>query len=79
MSKLKELQDRSGSVCELCGTTDNISIYDIPESPNIGLDSSILSCINCKSQIENPETMNPNHWRCLNDSMWSHGYAILRR
>ncbi|WP_027391704.1 PhnA domain-containing protein [Aquimarina latercula] len=71
MSKLKELQDRSHTTCELCGATDNLSIYDIPESPNVGLDSSILICSICKDQIENVLTMNPNHWRCLNDSMWS--------
>ncbi|MBQ4801919.1 PhnA domain-containing protein [Aquimarina sp. MMG015] len=71
MSKLKELQDRSHTTCELCGATDNLSTYDIPESPNVGLDSSILICSICKDQIENVLTMNPNHWRCLNDSMWS--------
>ncbi|MDH7445785.1 PhnA domain-containing protein [Aquimarina sp. 2201CG14-23] len=71
MSKLKELQDRSGSVCELCSTTNDLSIYDIPESPNVGLDSSILICITCKKQIEDSLTMDVNHWRCLNDSMWS--------
>ncbi|WP_091406091.1 PhnA domain-containing protein [Aquimarina amphilecti] len=71
MSKLKELQDRSGTVCELCNTNENLSVYDIPESPNVGLDSSILICSTCKEQIEDTSTMDPNHWRCLNDSMWS--------
>ncbi|WP_299241222.1 alkylphosphonate utilization protein [uncultured Aquimarina sp.] len=71
MSKLKELQDRSGSVCELCSTTEDLLVYDIPESPNVGLDSSILVCSTCKEQIEDPSKMDPNHWRCLNDSMWS--------
>ena len=27
-------------------------------------------------QIENPEDMAPNHWRCLNDSMWSEVAAV---
>ncbi|WP_299437121.1 alkylphosphonate utilization protein [uncultured Aquimarina sp.] len=71
MSKLKELQDRSGTVCELCTAAENLSVYDIPESPNVGLDSSILICETCKGQIEDPSTTDPNHWRCLNDSMWS--------
>ncbi|MEW7291886.1 PhnA domain-containing protein [Aquimarina sp. 2304DJ70-9] len=68
---LKELQTRSGSVCELCGVTENLSVYDVPKSPNVGLDSSILTCSVCKEQIENPEKIDANHWRCLNDSMWS--------
>ncbi|WP_378173414.1 PhnA domain-containing protein [Aquimarina sp. SS2-1] len=71
MDKLKELQDRSGSTCELCNATENLSIYDIPESPNVGLDSSILVCNTCLDQIENPKSTDINHWRCLNDSMWS--------
>ncbi len=71
MSKLKELQDRSGSICELCGATEGLSVYDVPESPNVGLDSSLLSCATCIEQMENPEKTEPNHWRCLNDSMWS--------
>jgi len=33
--------------------------------------ASIHICSVCKEQIEDPEKMNPNHWRCLNDSMWS--------
>ena len=65
MSKLKELQDRSHTTCELCGATDNLSIYDIPESPNVGLDSSILTCSICKDQIENILIVDPNHWLSL--------------
>ncbi len=71
MSKLKELQERSGSICELCAVSENLHIYDIPMSPNVGLDSSILICTTCKDQIEEPDSVDPNHWRCLNDSMWS--------
>ena len=30
-----------------------------------------MVCNTCNSQIENPDQRDPNHWRCLNDSMWS--------
>ncbi len=73
---LKELQARSGSVCELCGATENLSKYDVPKSPNIGLDSSLLACSVCNEQIEDPKKVDPNHWRCLNDSMWSQVPAV---
>ncbi len=73
---LKELQTRSGSVCELCGATENLSKYDVPKSPNIGLDSSLLACSVCNEQIEDPEKVDLNHWRCLNDSMWSQVPAV---
>ncbi|GAA0720252.1 alkylphosphonate utilization protein [Aquimarina litoralis] len=71
MTKLKELKDRSGNICELCGKSDDLGIYEVPKSPNVGIDSSILLCSVCSAQIEDSSTMDPNHWRCLNDSMWS--------
>ena len=67
----KELIERSNSSCELCNNDKNLTVYDVPESPNVGLDAKIVICTTCKDQIENPENMDPNHWRCLNDSMWS--------
>jgi protein PhnA len=29
-----------------------------------------------RDQIENPGTEDLNHWRCLNDSMWSEHTAV---
>ena len=71
MSIEKELMARSGSTCELCGTTDGLNVYEIPPVSSGKADHFVLVCEICKSQIENPETMDANHWRCLNDSMWS--------
>jgi len=71
MSVLQELQDRSESQCELCSTKDDLKIYVVPPVSTGGIDGSLLACETCVGQIENPETTNANHWRCLNDSMWS--------
>ncbi len=71
MSIEKELQQRSGSKCELCSATDNLSVYNIPPNSDGSADQSLLVCATCKAQIEKPETMDANHWRCLNDSMWT--------
>jgi len=71
MSVEKQLQDRSGSQCELCSSADNLSVYSIPPDAEDTVDKSILICSTCKQQIENPEKMDANHWRCLNDSMWT--------
>jgi len=43
----------------------------VPPVSTGGIDGSLLACETCVGQIENPETTNANHWRCLNDSMWS--------
>ena len=71
MSLLQDLQNRSGNQCELCASTVDLSIYEVPPTSTGGVDGSVLTCATCKSQIENPETTDANHWRCLNDSMWS--------
>ena len=71
MTVEQELQDRSGSKCELCTSTDKLSVYNIPPNSDESADQSILLCESCLGQIENPETTDANHWRCLNDSMWT--------
>lgn len=76
MSVEKELHGRSGSVCELCGATENLKAYEVAPKSNKTADESVLVCATCLEQIENPEKMDPNHWRCLNDSMWSEVTAV---
>jgi len=76
MSLLKELQDRSGNQCELCGATHELTIYEVPPISTGGVDGSVLVCETCKGQIEDSETTDANHWRCLNDSMWSEFRAV---
>lgn len=74
----KVLQERSGAKCELCAATDDLQVYEVPSSleqktsnSQSNAEQSILVCQNCYEQIENPDKMDANHWRCLNDSMWS--------
>ena len=67
----RTLNKRSGSQCELCAATENLKVYQVLPTKKGGLDESILACATCIDQIENPENVDLNHWRCLNDSMWS--------
>ncbi len=76
MATEQELHARSESKCELCGATDNLSVYEIPPNSDGSADQSVLLCDTCRGQIENPETVDVNHWRCLNDSMWSQIPAV---
>ncbi|NDV43176.1 PhnA domain-containing protein [Flagellimonas sediminis] len=76
MGLLEDLQNRSGNQCELCGATEDLKIYEVPPVSTGGLDGSVLACATCLSQIEDPETVDSNHWRCLNDSMWSEQDAV---
>ena len=73
----KELTQRSNSNCELCSAQSELSSYEVaPKQHNGRIDDYIFICDTCKNQIENPESTDPNHWRCLNDSMWSEIPAV---
>ena len=73
----KELNTRSNSTCELCTSTNELKSYEVAPALNNGrLDDYIFICETCHTQIENPETADANHWRCLNDSMWSEVPAV---
>ena len=69
MSIEAQLRERAENQCELCGATENLSVREV--SPSDGtVETSILVCETCDGLIDNPEE-NPNHWHCLNESMWS--------
>ncbi|MBI9053762.1 MAG: PhnA domain-containing protein [Bacteroidales bacterium] len=76
MSVEKELHARSGSKCELCGVEDNLHVYEVPPVNNNSLDRCVHVCNKCLDQIENPEKVDSNHWRCLNDCMWNENPAV---
>lgn len=76
MSIERELKKRSDSKCELCTGTENLKVYEVLPTKKGGLDESILACTTCIDQVEDPEKTEVNHWRCLNDSMWSEHTAV---
>ena len=76
MSIERELNKRSGSKCELCAATENLKVYEVLPTKKGGMDESILACTTCIEQIETPGNEDLNHWRCLNDSMWSEYTAV---
>ena len=71
MTILDTLLKRSSEKCELCGSVNNLTTYNVEPNDGASSDSSILCCDVCQSQIQDPDSMDNNHWRCLNDSMWS--------
>lgn len=76
MNVLDALKTRSGSKCELCSAENELSVYEVPPVSTGGLDGSMLVCAHCLVQIEGDVAMEANHWRCLNDSMWSEHEAV---
>ena len=77
MSFEKELEVRSNGVCELCVATTELRSFEVAPSPNNGrIDDFIYICETCESQINDADKVDVNHWRCLNDSMWSEVPAV---
>ncbi len=72
----EKLKQRADSKCELCGSEAALSSYEIPPVTEATVENCVLVCGTCREQIENPEKMDANHWRCLNDSMWTPEPAV---
>ena len=70
MSIEKELIARSNGVCELCGSSEGLSVLEVVPSDG-SVEQSIYICSTCKEQILNPDSLDETHFNCLNDSMWS--------
>lgn len=67
----KKLIERSTASCEICGLHDDLVVYTLTPQTEESIEHSTLITRNLKNQIENPETMNEEDWRGLNDSMWN--------
>ena len=70
MSLQEKLNRRSGEVCELCSSPNNLTPYEVAPSDS-SIDKTILVCSKCNEQLSNMSNLDETHWHCLNDSMWS--------
>ena len=76
MTTEQTLLNRSDSKCELCASESKLSVYEVPPITDSSADRCILVCEICHEQLDNPENLDINHWRCLNDSMWNPEPAV---
>jgi len=76
MSLDRELYKRADNKCELCGNEEHLQIHTLAPQKDETLKKSLVACKTCVDQIEDPEITDANHWRCLNDSMWSEEEAV---
>lgn len=76
MSIEKELQERSNGQCELCTSGSADISYLLPASGGRELKHYVRICEVCKKQLEDISSADENHWRCLNDSIWSEIPAV---
>ncbi|MEI7509226.1 MAG: PhnA domain-containing protein [Flavobacterium sp.] len=72
----KRLKDRSGSVCEISGSDEDLVVYLVTPKTEATPENCILITKSLRDQIENPEITNPNDWRGLSDSMWNENLPV---
>lgn len=71
MTIRQRLEERSASSCELCTGKVDLVVHTVSPHTDESMDHSVMICQTCDNQLLNPNTADANHWRCLNDSMWS--------
>lgn len=75
MSILATLEQRADSQCELCASKDSLNVYEVPPA-EAHSDKCILACNSCIAGLDSSADLEVNHFRCVNDSMWSQVPAV---
>lgn len=70
------LEVRCEAKCELCSKEGKLEEYLVPPKSEDVLENKVALCPTCLSQLSGNEDLNENHWRCLNESMWSPTPAV---
>ncbi|MCD4781821.1 MAG: phnA protein [Candidatus Omnitrophica bacterium] len=74
----KDLIRRGKSKCELCEADDvKLRVFELPPYENEPIiEQCLMICEKCSRQITKPKLMDPQHWRCLYNTIWSDINAI---
>lgn len=76
MSFEKELAARSGNVCEISGSANNLKSYLVAPKAGTSVDDFVFIEEALINQLEGKTPVVANDWRCLNDSMWNETPAV---
>lgn len=76
MSIESEVKARSPENCELCGASESLAVLVVAPKAGDQADECAYLCATCQSQIPTNTALDAQHWRCLNDSMWSQTPAV---
>ncbi len=76
MSLETTLKTRAGNKCELCKAETGLTVYELPPNPEQREEDSILVCETCNTQLLKKAELDPAHWHCLTESMWSEVPAV---
>lgn len=72
----RKLAERSGNQCECCGASNELKVFVVEPGSVSDPETCVYVCGTCYNQLTGAEEVDANHWRCLNDSMWSEVNAV---
>ncbi len=67
---------RSNNICELCGSAEDVQLYEVQPQDGRDENNCLMACVKCRAQIEKKEDLDPGHWSILSTTMWSEVPAI---
>jgi len=76
MTLSSSLSERSSMQCELCSNTEALDAFIVPPKTDDAPENQVVVCSTCLNQINEDQSLNPDHWRCLNESIWSEVPAV---
>ncbi|MAX65306.1 MAG: PhnA domain-containing protein [Bacteriovoracaceae bacterium] len=71
MQILEDLLARSQHQCELCASDQGLKSFNVPPHDEESLEHSLVLCELCMEGVTADTVENVNHWRCLNEAIWS--------
>lgn len=66
-----ELAVRANHRCELCGGEADLSAYEVSGAPAEAESAEVVVCGVCAEQLAEGGTLDPKHWFCLQETIWS--------
>ena len=69
------LGERAGARCELCGASEGLRAYVVPPR-QASPETSVLVCGTCAAQLAGDAALDPTHWFCLKEAIWSEVPAV---
>ncbi|MGZ5287562.1 MAG: PhnA domain-containing protein [Flavisolibacter sp.] len=67
---------RSNQSCEICGSVNEVQLYEVPPQDGRDENNCIMACGRCRAQLDKKEAVDPAHWKVLSTSMWSEVPAV---
>ncbi len=67
----QELRARSLDQCELCKAQGELHAHHIAPFDDDAIEHAAFLCDTCIAQVTGAAELDPKHWSCLNESIWS--------